>query len=96
MKLQGAAEGNLIGSDFEAPEFDPLGLTKGIDEKKYFYYRAAELKHGRLAMLAAFGQLVSYYVQLPDPVFSQVCLNVLFFIIIYHLNFLRAINHLLH
>jgi len=34
-------------------------------------YRAAEIKHGRVAMLAALGQLFTYYVTLPDPVFSQ-------------------------
>lgn len=35
-------------------------------------YRAAELKHGRIAMLAALGQITQYYVRLGDPVFSQV------------------------
>lgn len=35
-------------------------------------YRAAELKHGRIAMLAALGQIFQYYVQLGDPVFNQV------------------------
>ena len=35
-------------------------------------YRAAELKHGRIAMLAALGQITQYYVRLGDPVFNQV------------------------
>ena len=35
-------------------------------------YRAAELKHGRIAMLAALGQITQYYVRLGDTVFSQV------------------------
>jgi hypothetical protein len=34
-------------------------------------YRAAELKHGRVAMLAALGQIFQYYVRLGDPVFNQ-------------------------
>eukprot|EP01031_Cornospumella_fuschlensis_P035377 gene35377-42874_t len=37
--------------------FDPLGLTKDPDQ--YFKLREAEIKHGRLAMLAAFGWPVS-------------------------------------
>jgi hypothetical protein len=70
MKLQGAAEGS-VGSDIEYPEFDPWGLTKDITPEKYFWYRSAELKHGRVAMLAALGQIFSYYFHLPDAVFSQ-------------------------
>ena len=71
MKLEGAAEG-LVGSDIEYPEFDPWGFTKGISEEKLFWYRAAELKHARVAMLAALGQIFASFYQLGDPVFSQV------------------------
>jgi hypothetical protein len=35
------------------------------------WYRAAELKHGRIAMLAAFGQLHQYFFRINDPVFSE-------------------------
>lgn len=42
------------------------------DKCMLFRYRAAELKHGRVAMLAALGQIFQYYVQLGDPVFNQV------------------------
>jgi len=70
MKLQGAAEG-LVGTDIEYPEFDPFGLTKDISEDKIFWYRAAELKHGRVAMLAALGQISQYYFRIGDPVFNQ-------------------------
>ena len=41
-----------------------------------YRYRAAELKHGRIAMLAALGQITQYYVRLGDPVFSQVRLAI--------------------
>lgn len=71
MKLQGAAQG-LVGSDIEWPEFDPWGFTKDVSEEKVNWYRAAELKHGRIAMLAALGQIFQYYVRLNDPVFNQV------------------------
>lgn len=70
MKLSGPAEGG-IGSDIEFPEFDPWGLTEGISEEKYFWYKCAELKHGRVAMLAALGQLTQYFVRIGDPVFSE-------------------------
>jgi hypothetical protein len=35
--------------------FDPLGLSKSIDQATFDQYRTAELKHGRVAMLAVFG-----------------------------------------
>jgi hypothetical protein len=39
--------------------FDPLGILSGSTEEKAQYYRDAELKHGRIGTLAAFGILVS-------------------------------------
>ena len=35
--------------------FDPAGLGKKVTEKRAKYFRECELKHGRVAMLAAFG-----------------------------------------
>eukprot|EP01035_Chromulina_nebulosa_P019800 gene19800-25742_t len=70
MKLQGAAT-ELVGSDIEWPEFDPAGFTKNASPETLAWYRAAELKHGRVAMLAALGQIVQYYVQIGDPVFNK-------------------------
>ena len=35
--------------------FDPLGLSKDVDAGRLAFYREAEIKHGRLAMLAAAG-----------------------------------------
>nr|7Y5E_22 Chain 22, Chlorophyll a-b binding protein of LHCII type III, chloroplastic [Porphyridium purpureum]7Y5E_2N Chain 2N, Chlorophyll a-b binding protein of LHCII type III, chloroplastic [Porphyridium purpureum]7Y7A_27 Chain 27, Chlorophyll a-b binding protein of LHCII type III, chloroplastic [Porphyridium purpureum]7Y7A_2o Chain 2o, Chlorophyll a-b binding protein of LHCII type III, chloroplastic [Porphyridium purpureum] len=44
-------DGTLVGD----VGFDPLGLSATLDVK---YLRAAELKHGRIAMLAALGFVV--------------------------------------
>ncbi|CEM36363.1 unnamed protein product [Vitrella brassicaformis CCMP3155] len=66
MKLGTNAQG-LIGSDLEWPEFDPLGFTNNISDETLEWYRAAELKHGRVCMLAALGQLVQSFWHLPDP-----------------------------
>lgn len=41
------------------------------DDASLAQYRAAELKHGRVAQLAFLGVLVQSAYQLPDPVFSQ-------------------------
>jgi hypothetical protein len=35
--------------------FDPLGLSDNIDQEKFDFYRAAEIKNGRAAMLAVVG-----------------------------------------
>jgi hypothetical protein len=35
--------------------WDPLNLAAGKDDKTLAYYRAAELKHGRVAMVASLG-----------------------------------------
>lgn len=45
--------------------FDPLGFTKGKDEANFRKLRVAETKHGRVAMMASIGTVVSHYVKLP-------------------------------
>ena len=37
--------------------FDPLGLSNGKSDERIKYFREAELKHGRVSMLAALGFL---------------------------------------
>lgn len=60
----------LIGVDTETRGlFDPIGFSK--NEENLYRYRAVELKHGRVAMLACLGTLVQTFVQLPDPVFNN-------------------------
>eukprot|EP00599_Poterioochromonas_sp_BG-1_P003122 CAMPEP_0173154812 /NCGR_PEP_ID=MMETSP1105-20130129/13711_1 /TAXON_ID=2985 /ORGANISM="Ochromonas sp., Strain BG-1" /LENGTH=208 /DNA_ID=CAMNT_0014071075 /DNA_START=9 /DNA_END=635 /DNA_ORIENTATION=+ len=45
--------------------WDPLGLAKNADEATYKNYREAELKHGRVAMLAVFGYIFQEFFRLP-------------------------------
>ena len=52
MDAPAALDGSLVGD----VGFDPLGFTNTITDMKYV--RAAELKHGRVAMLAVVGFLV--------------------------------------
>ena len=47
-----------IPSDREGGFFDPFGLSKGKDEETLRWYRSAELKHGRVSMLATLGIVV--------------------------------------
>mmetsp|Transcript_4865 Transcript_4865/g.7961 ORF Transcript_4865/g.7961 Transcript_4865/m.7961 type:complete len:201 (-) Transcript_4865:439-1041(-) len=61
----------LVGSDVEAPDFDPLGLSESASEETINWYRAAELKHARICMLAALGLSVQPAFHLPDPVFDS-------------------------
>jgi len=49
----------LPGSLDPVPEFDPLGFADGCDLGQMRKYREAELQHGRVAMLAAIGMLVT-------------------------------------
>jgi Chlorophyll A-B binding protein len=37
---------------------DPLGLAASVDDQELQKYREAEVKHGRVAMLAALGMIV--------------------------------------
>lgn len=45
--------------------FDPLGFCKKGDEVGFRKLRAAEIKHGRVAMMASLGAVVQHYVQFP-------------------------------
>mmetsp|Transcript_89438 Transcript_89438/g.193608 ORF Transcript_89438/g.193608 Transcript_89438/m.193608 type:complete len:330 (-) Transcript_89438:35-1024(-) len=45
--------------------FDPLGFTKDIDKAGFRKYRAAELKHGRVAMVALGGAIMQSVHRIP-------------------------------
>jgi hypothetical protein len=61
----------LVGSDLEAGEFDPFKLSVGRSPETISWYRAAELKHGRVSMLAALGLFIQPLFHLPDEVFAS-------------------------
>lgn len=48
--------------------FDPLGLSKDIDEETFDQYRTAELKHGRVAQLAVIGYIVPEIYRFPGEI----------------------------
>merc|ERR1719473_2448189 len=45
--------------------FDPLGFSKVGDEAGFRNLRSAELKHGRVAMMAAVGGVAQHYIKFP-------------------------------
>jgi len=55
----------LLGDIAPTGFFDPLGLSKGKDANTLKMYREAELKHGRVCMLAAVGLLTQEILKSP-------------------------------
>jgi light-harvesting complex I chlorophyll a/b binding protein 4 len=69
-KLQMAFAGGLPGANGPEPgskNFDPLKLAEKSPELVLFY-REAEIKHGRIAMLATLGWIAADFVKLPGAV----------------------------
>jgi len=79
-KLAGGAAAIQPGADFDMTNqygvtspcgepgvsfWDPAGLSKNIDRDTFRQYRAAELKHGRICMLAVFGLIVQHFSKWP-------------------------------
>lgn len=62
--------GGLVGADIEVGPFDPLGLSSSVSAETLYWYRAAELKHGRVCMLAALGLWIAPVAHFNDPVFD--------------------------
>ena len=63
--------GGLVGSDVEVPDWDPFKLSEGRSAETLSWYRAAELKHARICMLACLGLWTQPGLHLPDPVFDS-------------------------
>jgi len=63
--------GGLVGSDVEVPDWDPFKLSEGRSSETLAWYRAAELKHARICMLACLGLWTQPGLHLPDEVFSS-------------------------
>jgi light-harvesting complex I chlorophyll a/b binding protein 1 len=51
--------------------FDPAGFAKDGDQAKFNRYRAIEIKHGRIAMLAMTHVFVTHFVKLPGLLSSS-------------------------
>jgi hypothetical protein len=47
---------------------DPFGLSANIDQETFDSYRAAELKHGRVSMLAVVGYVVQEVARFPGEI----------------------------
>merc|ERR1712232_278313 len=56
---------NEIGAMAPLGYFDPLGFAKDADEAGFKNLRAAEIKHGRVAMMAAVGAVAQSLFRLP-------------------------------
>lgn len=50
---------DIGGSSAPLPNFDPFGLATSGSDETLLWYRAAELKHGRVAMVATTGYLIN-------------------------------------
>jgi len=50
---------DIGGSSAPLPNFDPLNLANWGSDETLLWFRAAELKHGRVAMIATTGYLVN-------------------------------------
>eukprot|EP00981_Chlorochromonas_danica_P016219 scaffold16088_cov159-Ochromonas_danica.AAC.1 len=59
---------NEAGVTAPAGFFDPLGLSKDIDQATFDQYRESELKHGRVAQLAVLGYIVPEIFKFPGDI----------------------------
>ena len=50
---------NALGAQAPLGFWDPLGLLKGADQERFDRLRKVELKHGRIAMLAVLGHIIT-------------------------------------
>lgn len=76
-QLSGGFANGLVGSEYAGwgkYEFDPAELSSRYPEQLP-WFREAELKHGRVAMLACLGMVAPDLVRLPDAAFSDPDLN---------------------
>mmetsp|Transcript_9712 Transcript_9712/g.33419 ORF Transcript_9712/g.33419 Transcript_9712/m.33419 type:complete len:219 (+) Transcript_9712:106-762(+) len=63
--------GNKIpGNELSSFDFDPLGFAERASPADMVKYREAELKHGRMCMLASIGMVVPAIVRVPGEQFQ--------------------------
>merc|ERR1712187_268435 len=58
VKAEGLKKEEMAGVTAPTGFWDPLGLTTDIPDARLYFYREAELKNGRTAMLAVLGIIV--------------------------------------
>jgi hypothetical protein len=59
---------NELGAMKPTGFWDPAGLSKNIDKATFDTYRLAEVKHGRVAMLAVLGYIVPEVYRFPGDI----------------------------
>ena len=59
---------NEIGALSPVGFWDPAGLSNGISEERFAQYRLAELKHGRVCMLAVLGYVATETYHFPGDI----------------------------
>jgi Chlorophyll A-B binding protein len=59
---------NEAGVTSPAGFWDPLGLSANIDADTFAFYRAAELKHGRVCQLAVLGYIFPEILRFPGDI----------------------------
>lgn len=64
-KKAGFEPAEQVGAMAPLGYFDPLGFCPSGDEQNFNILRAAEIKHGRVAMLASVGLLAQHFAKLP-------------------------------
>jgi hypothetical protein len=57
--LQMSDFSKAIGAQMPLGFFDPMGIMKDADQDKFDLYRKIETKHGRIAMMAVLGHIVT-------------------------------------
>ena len=65
--LAGSFE-NEIGVIAPTGFFDPIGFCKDADDEQFARWRAVELKHGRVAMLAVIGYVTQEVARFPGAI----------------------------
>lgn len=56
---------NQIGAMPPLGFFDPVGFCKDNNQSEFRKLRAAEIKHGRVAMMSCIGSVVQHYIRIP-------------------------------
>jgi hypothetical protein len=59
---------DAVGAQSPTGFWDPCSLSTSIDQKTFDYYRAAEIKHGRVCQLAILGYIIPEFYRFPGEI----------------------------